>query len=118
MLTNDEGRAALPEIQVNGRQLRQVVQDAWDAVLAANNPPVILRRGPGLVRRVETETGTYLVPLRRGALFGLLIRAADWIKVTPSGSVAARPPPALVADMLRFPDARVPSADDATFAGK
>lgn len=110
MPAHDEPRG-LPEIQVNARQLRDVVKDGWDALLAVNEPLVLFRKGPGLVRRVETETGLYMFPVRRAALLGLLIRAADWVKVTPSGSIAVRPPPAVVADMLRFPDPRLPSAE-------
>jgi len=115
MPMSDEERR-LPEIQVNARQLRDVAKDAWDALVAMNEPPILFRKGPGLARRVETETGVYMFPVRRAALFGLLIRAADWIKVTPKGSVAARPPPAVVADMLRFPDPRLPNADGVDFA--
>lgn len=117
MLSGDCGRtrANLPEIQVNGRQLCNVIKDAWDAVPDANDPPVLFRRGPGLVRRVETESGVYVLPVRRAALFGLLIRAADWIRVTSEGPVQGRPPPAVVADMLRFPDARLPTADSFDF---
>jgi hypothetical protein len=112
MPAHDEGRELLPEIQVNARQLRDITHDAWDALVAMNEPPVLFRRGRGLVRRVETETGIYLFPVSRVALFGLLIRAADWVRVTSKGSVASRPPPAVVSDMLRFPDARLPHADD------
>ena len=70
----------LPEIQGNKRQLRDVTEDAFQALRAANDPPRVFQRGD-LLTRLRFRDGTgfpYLEPLNDAALRGLLARTADW----------------------------------------
>lgn len=100
-----------PVIQVNGRQLRDVVADAWEAVLAANDPPFLFRGGDRIFRQRNLEGGpTWLEPLSSVGLFGVLIRVADWMRASPKGAVHSKPPSAVVAMMRRAPDPRLQAA--------
>lgn len=109
-----------PRILVTGRQLREVVADAWRALDRANRPtPRLYRRGGALVEVHQTEQGPRIVSVTANALLGHLAGAADWIKTrrahageaTASPFVevdADRPPQAVVDVMLSAPDDRLP----------
>ena len=97
-----------PTIQVNGRHISGILDEAWAAVLAVNDPPFLFRDGERLVRRVATMSGFYLLPVRRSALLGILDRVADWVRVTPSGPVLTKPPSLLITGMRLEPDRRLP----------
>lgn len=99
----------LPVVQVNGRQLGSVVEDAWRAVHAANNPPFLFLHDGRLVQRVAVGDGQ-IWPHRVSAagLFGILIRVADWMRATPRGLVDTKPPRSVVAVMRRSPDPALP----------
>lgn len=100
-----------PVIQVNGRQLRDVVAEAWEAVLAANDPPFLFRGGGRILRQRDLEGGpTWLEPISATGLFGLLVRVADWMRASPRGLVPSKPPSTVVAVMRRAPDPRLPAA--------
>jgi hypothetical protein len=106
-----EGSPPRAEIQVNGRELASVVADAWNVVHQANQPAFIYLDERRLVRRIHLESGKDLIlPVGRTALRGILIHVADWVRVTPSGPVPARVPPAVVDQMLRCPDPALPDA--------
>jgi hypothetical protein len=109
-----------PRILVTGRQLREVVADAWRALDRANRPtPRLYRRGGALVEVHQTEQGPRIVSVTANALLGHLAGAADWIKTrrahageaTASPFVevdADRPPQAVVDVLLSQPDERLP----------
>jgi hypothetical protein len=97
----------LPAIEIADAQLREITEVAFDAVLRANDPPCVFRRGGVLVRlHVEEDTGkVVLQPLVGKVLRNLLARVADWFR---EGEPTA--PPAVVvgdieatADHLDFP---------------
>ena len=98
-----------PSVQVNGRQLIAIIEDAWRAVHAANDPAFLFRRDGRLVRRICAGGRAHVVSIDATELYGLLVRVADWVKATPSGLVPARPPRAVAADMRRFPDVSLPT---------
>lgn len=99
----------LPSIQVNGRQLDSVVEDAWRAVHAANNPPFLFLHDGRLVRRVAVgDRQIWRHRISAAGLFGILIRVADWMSATPRGLVHTKPPRAVVAAMRRSPDLALP----------
>jgi hypothetical protein len=76
-------RTPLPVIVVNNRQLRDITQDALDAIQKANEPPCWFQTGNALARlRTDPESGRpYLDPLGDGAILDLLSQVADWQKV-------------------------------------
>jgi hypothetical protein len=108
-MTLDDVSWTRPVIQVNGRQLRDVVAEAWEAVPTANDPPFLFRGGGRILRQRELEGGqTWLEPITSVGLFGVLIRVADWMRASSRGLVPSKPPSAVVAAMRRAPDPRLP----------
>lgn len=103
-------RSGLPPIQFNKRQLRDVTDDALNAILAANKPPRLFQRGNLLVR-VRTTQDTQAVslePMVVTALRGHLARVADWFreKVTGKGETYLEPdapPVEVAADVANLP---------------
>ncbi len=99
-----------PVIATNDRHLRDVAADAERALIAANEPPVIFKRGGVLVR---LESAQRLISLDAVALKGRLDRVADFVivkeqvqtnedgqKQTISDHKPARPPADLAPDLL------------------
>jgi putative DNA primase/helicase len=89
---------ALPSIQGNQRQLRDITCDALKALLARNEPPTVFQRG-GLLSRLRLgahERSSFIEPLNEASLRGVLARVANWAKVrkTQDGeSFVDEPPP-------------------------
>lgn len=95
-------------IQVNERGLDEVVEDAWRAVLASD-PPVVFVRAGRAVRLRRFESGVVVTePFDFVGMFGVLVRAADWVRRTRRGLVPARPPAMVVRAMLDLPAAALP----------
>ena len=98
-------RKTFPSITVNNRQMRSIVYDAWGVLLADNarSPQTFLRSGK-LVRvnfltnppRIETIDSTYM--------HGLLMRMADWVRVSEKAIFDANPPRDVSRDMVSAPD--------------
>lgn len=99
--------AQLPQIIINGRQLRQVIKDGWDALLEHNKPKTYVRNHE-LVRIREGENGKRIHPMSREAVHGALLRCATWVKAKKSEEYGAYyqdadPQKDLAADMLAYP---------------
>lgn len=103
---------APPQIITNSRQLRNVVGDAWEALLSSQYRGRIFRYGEALVYAVsegEQRPGlSPLQPLDQGLLAALLNRAATWVITTEQGPRAARLPLDVVRDMIALPHHDVP----------
>jgi hypothetical protein len=96
-------KGGLPEIEVGGRQLRDIADDSVSALLAANEPPAMFRRAGELVRLVDDE-GVRIKLFDHIGLKGELARCADFVKTVegkegPETS-PARPPADLAPDLL------------------
>ena len=96
-------KSGLPEIEVGGRQLRDLADDSISALMAANEPPVMFRRAGELVRLV-TDEGVRIKLFDHIGLKGELARCADFVK-TVEGKEGpetgpARPPADLAPDLL------------------
>ena len=106
----------LRDIQVNNRQLRDVIADAWAAIHATNEPtgaastdqPVLFQKGGALVRITGTEVQTRIEALGETAIYGILARSANWLRVTEEGAVATPPSRDTARDMLENPDPTLP----------
>jgi hypothetical protein len=87
----------LPGIEIAGRQLRDVTDDALDALALANHPPSVFRRAGVLVRLhlEETTDKVLLQPLIGKVLRNHLARVADWFR----RGVPTAPPSAVVSDI-------------------
>jgi putative DNA primase/helicase len=90
--------SSFPVIQGNKRQLRDVTEDARQALVKMNNPPQVFQRGGVLTRlRIKADDGSpFLEPLDTAALRGVLARCADWfieVKTKDGGDLDQAPPP-------------------------
>jgi hypothetical protein len=71
----------LPKIEVDERQLREITDDALDAVVRDNKLPRVFRYGEALVAlEIEEPGGVRLRPLAGKALRHHLARVADWYR--------------------------------------
>ena len=105
---DQEGR---PTIIVSGRYMRDISSDAWNAIVAANEPPFLFRRGRELVDIVEDVAGhPILRTLDKRVFKGYLDRIANFQSIDREGkSYPTRPPGDVVEDMLTAKDLPLPS---------
>lgn len=108
----DDGEPAnlLPRIQCgDGRQNRDVLKDAMDAIRRANSPPTIFQRGRILTRLlIDPKTSIpKLDPMRPREVGITLTERADWYKLKRSKQgdyeEDVRPPNDLAADITALP---------------
>jgi hypothetical protein len=92
----------LPRICSNGRQLRDISNDALRALQAANEPPELFVRSGMMVAIVRNEKQRQVISeVGVDALCGRLARCADYFKVSASGDEYNCPPPSgVVKDIL------------------
>jgi hypothetical protein len=93
-----------PTIVMTGRQLREVIEDAWQVLRDAFSGSSLFVRSSRLVRMVERKSGLSIEELNSDALYGLLIRAADWINEKRR---AVKPTRDIAKDMLATPHPNV-----------
>ena len=109
-------KPAFPKIQINDRQLREIVSDGWSAIHRANeqgckiypHTPFLFHRAGRLVRLVIGEFGPEIDEMDEDAVFGLLARTADWHRATEDADVETSPPRDAARDMLAYPDLHLP----------
>ena len=109
----------LRSIQVNNRQLRDIIADAWSAIQSINDAkepdgaerPFLFQNGGALVRIVGTNVHTRIEALGDTAMYGILARSADWHNVTEEAVTAAPPSRDTARDMLVNPDPGLPPLD-------
>jgi len=99
----------LPEIVVTDRQLRDISHDALDALYLHNQPPVLFRRGGGLVRvEYDESANPFIATVGEAALRGYLARSADFVRVAKNERRAVSPPKDVVQDIATLVDTRFP----------
>jgi hypothetical protein len=106
----------LRSIQVNNRQLRDIIGDAWAAVHAINEPaepggpdkPFLFQKGGTLMRIAGGGANARIEPLCETGVYGMLARSANWYKVTEEAVLAVLPSRETARDMLVNPDLAVP----------
>jgi hypothetical protein len=98
-------------IQVNDRQQRDIIDDAWSAVHACNDPPQVFTTAGLLARLVPSERGARMQRMDEADVYGRLLRVADWISATRKGSQHAKPPKEIPRDFLANPNAELPVLD-------
>ncbi len=100
-----------PQIQVNNRQLRDIVADSWQAVHVVNQPPRLFRRSGALVRLVcDEQQAPRIEMMDENAAYAMLTRSADWVKITEDGISNVPPVRNVARDMLACPDPGHPCA--------
>jgi hypothetical protein len=103
-------------IQVNNRQLRDVIADGWAAIHAINEPagpdnpdhPFLFQNGGALVRIAGTGVQARIEALGDTAMYGILARSANWFRVTEEAVLAAPPSRDTARDMMVNPDPALP----------
>ncbi|MCP4372172.1 MAG: hypothetical protein GY797_29250, partial [Deltaproteobacteria bacterium] len=74
----------LPQIVVNNRHMRDITADAFDALLAKNEPPIIFVRGAMLTRvRVDENDKPSAEAMNDPAMRGVLGRVANFVRAKP-----------------------------------
>jgi hypothetical protein len=93
--------AALPEVMVTDRQLREITAGTLDALYKANKPAQIFRRSGALTRVNLDEKGRpYTESLGESALRGILTRSCNFVRATAKDDIATAPPLEVVRDIL------------------
>jgi len=120
--------ADVPEIRISGRQLRDIVDEARDALVSANegrvagrgddlylehDPPLAFRRGGRVVYlKVDDGQPPELSQLSDTGMVGLLTRNADFVSEDDEGASRPSFPPRDVArHLIVFPPRELPLLD-------
>ena len=82
----------LPVVLVNGRQLREVVGELWEALDWWTEESGLFRRGQSVVRIVSMANGPATEPLTPTAFVDVLMRACAGHQITRT-CMPSRPPP-------------------------
>ncbi|MEZ4240355.1 MAG: hypothetical protein R3F59_30220 [Myxococcota bacterium] len=98
---------------MNGRQQRDVIDDAWDALLAGEHGEGLFLFAGRLVRLHRPRPGDARVePVSADLLTALLRRSASWLRDKDGEARVDAPVPREVAlDMLALPSEAVPAVD-------
>jgi putative DNA primase/helicase len=103
------GHTALPQVQVNDKQMRDIAAEAWAVLTHANEPPSIFQWGHLLVDIINDDNGQPLIrPLKKAAVKGTLARMMDFVARSESGIKPARPPSDVVDDMMSAKEIPLP----------
>jgi len=113
----DEAERILPTVQVNGRQLIDIITDAWAALLGANTRPDVFARAGSIVRlKAEGESEVPSIhQIGIDEAYGHLLRVARWVVVKMSRedvlTFEAHPPKDVARDLLAYPHPGLPPLD-------
>lgn len=96
-----QGQGPLPVINISNRQFRDLVADAWRAVLAVNNssPEIFLRSGVLVLLNLKEQVPC-LDLVDKTNMYGAMTRSANWVISNPQGTVAVNPTEKISADMV------------------
>jgi len=108
------GSSSMPVINAGDQNLPRATQEAWDAIVTANDPPKLFLHGGEPVRLELLPNGQpTLKSLTENRLRHEVARAAEWVK--PKGRTQedrsekpAYPPMDVVRDMLASPNIPIP----------
>jgi putative DNA primase/helicase len=105
----DKPSMDLPAIDVANEDVPIVAEQAWDALLAANDPPVIFRQGTPIRLEHDPKTGIHAVEVNANRWRYHLARAANFVRIDAKENCEPTVPPVwLVEDMLARPDPPLP----------
>jgi 5S rRNA maturation endonuclease (ribonuclease M5) len=92
----------LPEIDISLAHLRNLAQESLDALLAANEPPVLFVRAGQIVRLIRDEHNTPKIDtMNEYSLRGRMERVANYVRTTPKDNVIPTDPPmSIVRDII------------------
>ena len=118
--------AACAEINIHGRQRKEVVREAGAILTQANErrmraavtgsfekhaSPLFIR-GETLVRLRRLRKGApMLMEVSEAVMHGMLMREVDWVKVTEQGTLPVPPPKEVAIDILALPPSSIPELE-------
>ena len=105
---------SLSSIQVNNRQFRDIIEDAWNTLTVVNQPPRYFRREGEIVRVAHDLAGPKIERMGENAILGMLGRIADWVTVNGPEASNTNPPVLVARDMLAYIDPRLPRLQTVT----
>jgi len=92
--------SGLPHVVCNDRPLREVSDEATDALVAANDPPEVFARSGSLARIAQDDDGRPVIQdIDKDRLRYRMTRTAEYLKVTDSIN-HIYPPDAVVGDVM------------------
>lgn len=97
-----------PTILVTDRQHRDIISDAWAALMSARAELPLFNFVGAVTRIANAESGPAAVALSEDELFGLLLRHADWVAQTKSGIKDTKPSRDVAKVMLAIPHPDLP----------
>jgi DNA primase len=108
--------APLPNIQLNNRQLQDVIADSWSAIHAANQiepppstgKPFLFQRGGALVRIAEASDSPTIEHMNETSMYGVLARTANWNRAIGDLVLDTSPSKDVARDLLVNPDPNLP----------
>ncbi|MDX2177665.1 MAG: hypothetical protein SF028_14475, partial [Candidatus Sumerlaeia bacterium] len=107
--------SSLPRIVTNGRQTRHIVADAWSAIHARNARSLSLFRRSGriarIVRHEKPSPQATIELLDEAGAYGVLMRAADWVRAGDGGELAVPPVKEVAREILSSPHPQLPELD-------
>jgi hypothetical protein len=110
LIEYEPGKEDLPQIDAGSGDLADLAEQAWNAIIASNDPPELFQRG-GLLTRIQLgdSNDPYLAVVSESALRGILARVAQWYRWTErEGKKDAHPPMPVVKDMMAAPEYPLP----------
>lgn len=112
----NNGSSGFPEILVNCRQPREVIENFWNVLHVKNQKDMCLfRKGNFIVEPSFDEFGNgSLAEVSVAKMSGLLIRCADLMKRTVHGFLPAILPDYIPKDMTTIPDEKLPPLNTIT----
>jgi len=118
--------AACAEINIHGRQRKEVVREAGLVLTQVNErrmqaagvgsfekhaSPLFIR-GESLVRlRRPRQSAPMLMDVSEAVMHGMLIREVDWVKITENGTFPVPPPKDVAIDILALPPSSIPELE-------
>lgn len=104
-------RTGLPEIELFNRPLRDILDDSWTAVLAANDPPRVFNAYGFLARLRDFGQGPQIELVDERVAVSLLATVADWTVTAAKASVHSAPPKAAAGNLIVNPHPELPKLD-------
>lgn len=95
-------------IRINDRQLVEVIDETWEVLLRANDPPTLFAASGQLARLTRSDTGVSIQHFDDAIAYGHLLRAADWVAVYSDGIRNKKPPTEVARDVLANPHSSLP----------
>lgn len=104
----------LPEIQVNDRQLRDLIEETWQAILAANKDPYLFQRNGKLVFIESAGDGFRIREMNKTLMDAYLTQVAKWHSTGKTKKTEIFPPMRLARLLIDFPKQEIPYLEEVT----